>query len=137
MTSKSKQAERQEAINHLRKILKPGDTVYTILRHRSRSGMSRVIDLYAEGPDGPREIGWWAADAIGEKYDHDRGGIRIGGCGMDMGFELVRCLSRALFPDGFECTGEGCPANDHVNGDRDRSPHPHPHAGGYALRHRW
>src|SRR5688572_7990389 len=40
-----RQAERDEAAAELRKLLKPGDTVYTILRHRAASGMFRVIDL--------------------------------------------------------------------------------------------
>jgi hypothetical protein len=31
----------------------------------------------------------------------DRNGIRVGGCGMDMGFHLVYTLSRALFDDGY------------------------------------
>ena len=38
--------DRQEAIEHLRTMLQPGDTVYTVLRNVSRSGMSRGIDLY-------------------------------------------------------------------------------------------
>ena len=36
-------AERQEAREDLLKWLKPGDTVYTVLDHVSRSGMSRAI----------------------------------------------------------------------------------------------
>jgi hypothetical protein len=135
--SKTSQQDRDEAIERLRELLKPGDTVHTILRHVSRSGMMRVIDLVICGEDGPRSIAWVAARACGNKLDHDRDGIRIGGCGMDMGFALVYGLSRTLFPNGFECTGKGCPANDHSNGDRDYTPHMHAQAGGYALRHRW
>jgi hypothetical protein len=41
----AKQAEQADAVAELHKLLKPGDTVYTILRHVSSSGMSRVIDL--------------------------------------------------------------------------------------------
>ena len=37
--------ERQDAIERLRSMLAPGDSVYTILRHVSRSGMSRSISL--------------------------------------------------------------------------------------------
>jgi hypothetical protein len=43
---KEKERQKAEAIVHLREVLKPGDTVYTVLRHVSRSGMSRNIDLY-------------------------------------------------------------------------------------------
>lgn len=41
----AKQIEQAEAVRDLHKLLKPGDVVYTILRHVSSSGMSRVIDL--------------------------------------------------------------------------------------------
>lgn len=49
--------------------------------------------------------------------------VKMGGAGMDMGFALVHSLSYALFPDGFGCIGDGCPSNDHSNGDRDYTPH--------------
>jgi hypothetical protein len=47
MTTKKAQkaAEIAEAIESLRKLIKPGDTIYCVLRSRSSSGMSRVIDL--------------------------------------------------------------------------------------------
>lgn len=34
--TKAQEAERTDAIRHLRKILRPGDTVYTILQHLLR-----------------------------------------------------------------------------------------------------
>lgn len=150
---KHSEVERQEAIARLKEWLKPGDTIHCILRHVSRSGMLRVIQLvklesgqmhpYAE------YIGWRAASVLELKYDPDREGIRVSGCGMDMGFHLVYNLSRTLWPLGFGCIGKNCPSNDHSNGDRDYTPdrkgilpggerkrHCHKD-GGYALRHRW
>lgn len=75
---------------------------------------------------------------------------------MDMGFWAVYQLSYGLFKGGFGCIGEGCPSNDHSNGDRDYTPHmseadrmgadgelcnchkDHMHNdGGYALKQRW
>ena len=48
--TKAQQAERDEAREKLRKWLKPGDTVYTVLRHVSRSGMMRTIQvIHLEG----------------------------------------------------------------------------------------
>ena len=38
-----KEKERDEARERLLEMLRPGDTVHTILRHVSRSGMSRSI----------------------------------------------------------------------------------------------
>ena len=46
--TKKDQSAREASIKHLRKMLKPGATVYTILKHRSRSGMMRVIDVVVQ-----------------------------------------------------------------------------------------
>lgn len=150
--SKASQKDRDEAITRLRELLQPGDTVHTILRHVSRSGMSRSISVIIAAPADykatpgdtyePVDISYFVAVATGMSLDTRHDGVRIGGCGMDMGFALVYSLSHALWPDGVPCTGKGCPSNDHSNGDRDYTPHseerPHLHSdGGYALRHRW
>lgn len=127
-------SERDEAIARLREWIKPGDTIYTVLRHVSRSGMQREIDLRKVGEDG--EIMWlsgMAARAMGDRLGK-RDGIVVGGCGMDMGFHLVYNLSRVLFKGGFGCIGKAehgaypgprqwCPSNDHSNGRRDYSIH--------------
>ena len=112
MTSKKqKAADRAEAIETLRKILKPGDAVTTTVLHVSRSGMSRVIMCQAIDFGEPdhhpyiRDISGLVADAIGDRWD-DRGGVVVGGCGMDMRFATVYALGRALFPDGFGIVGE-------------------------------
>lgn len=191
MTKKAKiQQERNEAADKLRAMLKPGDTVYTVLRHVSSNGMFRVIDLlvpcevsrtimvtgkpklgdnaYYRNPErffsgfisaidgdmitvkesygnnpltftfkraellkitrdtkvpGICSIGWRAADAMGRKW-HDKSGIAIGGCGMDMGFSLVYDLGRTLWPNGTP------KAHSTRNGEPDRD-------GGYALKHQW
>jgi hypothetical protein len=160
--TKAQKAEQQKAIETLREILPPGSTVHVYCTHVSRSGMSRNIVPLAlcVGDDGQpytRHIGYLVSKAIGERSDGDQG-VKMGGCGMDMGFALVYALSHALHPDGFGCTGERCPSADHHNGDRDRTPHGHrgpkydaePCAkgdksslshwhkgGGYSLSHRW
>lgn len=139
---RQKDAERQQAITDLQEILKPGDTVYVNLKHVSKSGMSRVIMPFIIRNNEPRYLGYTVAKALGMTYDRNKEGVRIGGCGMDMGIALVYDLSQQLFSGGFECIGEGndhksrCPSNAHSNGDRDYSPHHH-QDGGYALRHRW
>lgn len=135
MTAVRKQGQ-QEAITRLRETLKPGDTVYTVVRHVSRSGMSRSISV-VQLQDG--EIFDWTlavARALDERIDQNHDGVKVGGCGMDMGFHLVYELSHVLFRDGFDCIGEGCPANDHNNGDRNYAPHKHSDPG-YALKQRW
>lgn len=132
MATKKQQQERAEAIERLREVMPPGTTVYTILRHVSQSGMMRHISVKT-ALEGQHD---WSVALATESKLARREGIKVGGAGMDMGFHLVYNLSYVLYPDGFECIGEGCPANDHSNGDRDHAPHHH-QDGGYALRQRW
>ena len=133
--SKASEQEKTEAIERLRGWVKPGDTIYCVLRHVSSSGMMRVIDLkHIEKVEGQGEpclltLGYNVALALGMKYDRSREGVRIGGCGMDMGFELVYNMGRVLFPQGFDLT----PTNHARNGD----PSGFDTDGGYALNHRW
>lgn len=143
MASKATKQERADSMAMLRKFVKPGATVYCRLRHVAASGMSRRISLYVH--DGERMV-WldgYACTALGwRRYHGSHDAIVVSGCGMDMGFHLVSELSAVLFRDGFGCTGERCPSNDHSNGDRSYAPHseeaPHWHSSaGYALRHEW
>lgn len=71
-----------------------------------------------------RPIGYTAAKAMERTWDADKQGIRIGGCGMDMGFSLVYDLGATLWPKGTP------KAHSRRNGEDDRS-------GGYALKHEW
>lgn len=146
--SKQSEAQRSEALEHLRSWLKPGDTIYTILRHVSRSGMQREISLYAMIDGRMQWLDGVARHVLGMRIGRHEGLI-VGGCGMDMGFHLVYNLAVALWPEGFGCVGQECSSNDHSNGDRDYTLHgengagtlePHQHwhrEGGYALRQRW
>lgn len=104
--AKFSKAEREEALATLRKLLEPGDTVYTKLNHVSRSGMSRSITPMLLTADGPRYLAWSTCVLFGQsrdKYD----GVRMDGCGMDMGFALVYNLSYYLYPNGFGLEGIG------------------------------
>ena len=130
-------AAKQEAREALRAIVKPGDTVYTVLRHVSRSGMQRRIDMFVMQQDGqPRWISNLANRAMDGRNLTDDKGIKANGCGMDMGFNLVYNLGWCLFGKTWMCTGKGCPSNEHSNGDRNYEPHTH-NDGGYALKQQW
>jgi len=97
-----KQAERAEAIDYLRNsYLKAGDTVYTSLLHVSKSGMSRLIDLYAIRDNTPLRITWNVAKAIDGTYDRRGNALRVSGAGTDVGFASVYQLSHTLFGDGY------------------------------------
>lgn len=97
--------DREAALWRLREHLHAGDTVYTILKHVARSGMSRVIDVYVfeiEERNGapvvePICLSYSVAAALDQRFDKARDGVVMGGCGMDMGFALVHELSQKLF----------------------------------------
>ena len=129
----AKQQAQEEARATLRELLPPGSTIYTVLRHTSRSGMSRNIDCYVMQNGEPRWISRLVAKATGQHFNERAESITIGGCGMDMGFAIVYDLSYCLYPKGHDCIGENCPSNDHSN----RVETTHHTDGGYALRHRW
>lgn len=106
--TEGKRLRAEHAKKSLLNILKEGDTVYTILRHVSASGMSRRIDLYTFQDNKPVYLSGYYAMMQGEDPPTD--GYKVGGCGMDMGFHLVYTLSSLLYK-------------------KDR--------GGYELRHEW
>lgn len=117
----TKQTERTEAIEQLRKWLKPGDTVYTILRSVSRSGMQRQIGivLLLKGDDGSiidLHPNFSVSKATGYRLAAHDDAIVVNGGGMDVGFDVVYNLGRVLFP---EITTDG-----HKDG-------------GYSLKQRW
>lgn len=131
-------AEQADAIMQLRALIQPGETIYTTLKHVSRSGMYRAINVHVMKDNQPRRIGYLVARAINARYDTKHEAVGIGGCGMDMGFHLVYTLSRVLFRDNFHCTGKGCVSNDHHNEAKRNYRKGRKHSdAGYALNHRW
>lgn len=106
--------------------IRPGQTIYTCVSRVARSGMSRSIrclvvsshgEPYADGylvnaarPHGVSpfdrtmgatmhsiaDISGMVARATGLQFDRTHGGVRVSGCGSDMGFMLVDSLAYAL-----------------------------------------
>lgn len=102
MTTRRATKEQQiKAREYLLEDLKPGDTIYTILKHVSSSGMYRVIDAYLIKDNRPLRLTWNIAAVLGLHYNDNHEGIGVSGCGMDMGFHVVYELSYALFKDGY------------------------------------
>jgi hypothetical protein len=154
-------AEQQDATEYLRKLLHPGDTVWTSVTHVARSGMTRWIRAFIFRDGQPEDISWYVARVVGSPVNsRNHEGVERGGCGMDMGFDLVYSLSRHLFPDGFDClqyhvTVHGeivdlyetsghdrsriCPSNDHSNrvDPRELVTDGVVRHSGYALSQRW
>jgi len=103
MNKQAKIDATKEAISALKKRLKPGQTIYTILRKVSKSGMLRHISvcIATRNPKGQpfiSDITWHVARALQDYSDFPQDhGMKVSGCGMDMGFHIVYGLSRTLF----------------------------------------
>jgi hypothetical protein len=97
--------EVQDAKATIADLIKPGATVYTLIRHVSSSGMTRVIDVFViqtdkhTGESYLRRFSWSAAVALGWTYDRRHEGVKVSGCGMDMAFHLVSSLCYAVGVD--------------------------------------
>ncbi len=89
--------ERDEQLARLRDWIKPGDTVYTIMRHKSRSGMRRHISLAIFRDGRPLHPNYAASVVLGYRQDKKTDALIVDGGGMDMGFHLVYSLAAALY----------------------------------------
>lgn len=98
-----KQEEQQEATARLLQLFEGDDSpeILTIVRHVSKSGMSRNISLKYVKNGELMDITYNAAMVLDwplvEGFNR---AIKVGGCGMDMGFHLVYSLSGRLY--GYE-----------------------------------
>jgi len=112
---KHTQEEIKSYETELRETIKKGDNkVYCVLRGVSRSGMTRYIDFYTFIANTPEEIkkGYGAVTKIyltyriGVVLDYPLktngvlcdSGLKVEGCGQDMGFSVVSHLSGKLYP---------------------------------------
>ena len=106
MTKKEvKQQIKKEAIDYLKSIIKKDDVLYTQLNHVSQSGMMRHIKVRQLKNSTALDWSRLISIALDWKEAKNRfggyNGIKVGGCGMDMGFHLVYTLSSVLFDDGY------------------------------------
>lgn len=112
--SKVTKQEQQEAKEYLRSILVPGQKIWGEVVWVNRMGDSRVIRLKCVVGEEIRDISWHVAKFIGN-WNEKHWGVRVGGGGMDMVFNTIYNLGHYLYPEGYQCIGEGCPYNDHSN----------------------
>lgn len=105
----SKKEQKQADYDYAKKQLleyyvNEGDTVYTVLRSVSSSGMSRTISLKVARNGKILDLTYFASVVLGWPLVEKNGSraLRVGGCGMDMGFHTVYTLARVLFRDKYE-----------------------------------
>lgn len=139
-TAAERRTDQEKARETLRALLPPGSTVYTILRHRAASGMSRHVSLLVIDPTDTTgfplvNITYKAAEALGRTCSdwHGYNTIRVDGCGFDAGFDLVNGLSYALH--GFEAVGADAIAASAAG--RPFTPRADAYRAGYSLRQEW
>jgi hypothetical protein len=75
-------------------------TAYTILKSVSASGMSRTMKVVTYDDGRVLDITWWVSLVSSVGTLTEKNGqrvVRVGGCGMDMGFHLVHSLGIALY----------------------------------------
>lgn len=91
--------DKMNAIEKLRKLLPKDTVIYTVLRHVSRSGMFRAIDMLIVEDGKIRMIPPYLLEEAGFPYKlyPKRRGYRVEGCGMDMGFSIVYSLSSLIY----------------------------------------
>lgn len=92
---------KNEAKTWLLKILKSKNNkkLYTSVKHVSKSGMTRNIAVYAIYDNEIINVSYYAAKLLGWSMAKNDNSVRVGGCGMDMGFHLVYTISRVLYKD--------------------------------------
>ncbi len=118
-----KVARQKYCIRELKKLIKPGSTVYTILRNVSRDGMSRQIDTVIVRKGKIQNITQLVGDATYTRIGK-HGSLVVGGYGMDMGFAVTYDLGCFMWPKGTR----------KAHGRRNGSPD---HGGGYTFRQAW
>ncbi len=91
-------SDREAQRAKLQEWLKPGDTVFTILRHVSQSGMLRRVQPIIFKDNQPLWIGYSAA-AVADLPLDKNGNIVVKGCGFDAAASVVESLSWHLFKD--------------------------------------
>jgi hypothetical protein len=108
----SKKAQKALEVQDAKKQLlahyvSEGSTVYTVLRSVSSSGMSRTLSLKVAKDGKILDLTYYASIVLDWPLVevHGSRALRVGGCGMDMGFHTVYSLSRSLFRDE-EHTGD-------------------------------
>jgi hypothetical protein len=98
--AEGERALKEQAKARLLGLLEKGDTVYCVLRSVSKSGMSRRIDFYVIKENRPIWITGSMATLSGRDSTGCGKGMRVDGCGMDMGFHEVYNLASRLWPYG-------------------------------------
>lgn len=95
----------EERKNDLKKYLESvkkskRPTIYTVLRHVSASGMSRSISVKICLDNEVITLDYSLKELGIAKFYRNQNGLKVTGCGMDMGFDLVDRMFACIY--GFD-----------------------------------
>ena len=128
MSKSVDKASIEASAESLRDLLAPRGTerrtLYSILRHVSKSGMSRRISFLVVDLNHIRDVTWHVGNVTGYRAGARGEGLVVNGGGMDMGFQVAYALGQALWPEG----------TPEPHGTRNGKPDSE---GGYAIEHSW
>lgn len=88
--------ELETAKDKLIGLLSDTDTIYTVLRSVSKSGLSRVISFHIVYRGAIINLNYYIGAVLDYKPSKARDGLVVKGGGMDMGFHVVEMLPREL-----------------------------------------
>tara|TARA_E500000305_G_C3971405_1_gene212109 strand:+ start:655 stop:981 length:327 start_codon:yes stop_codon:yes gene_type:complete len=101
MTKKeSKKWQRIKSIEELRRLFKKGDTLYTQLHRRTRSGAIYFSVRYIRD-NTPIQLNFYTSEILDLKIDKQWNCLKQPFGNMDMGFHTIYTLSQAVFNDGY------------------------------------
>lgn len=92
--------EKETAKEFLIKLLSKKNTIYSLVRHISKSGMCREIDFFCCENNDLVRITYEISKVLKSKIGKT-GGIRIKGCNTDLTIGLINELSMSLFDKSF------------------------------------
>ena len=88
--------ELQNAKDKLIGLLQETDTIYTVLRSVSKSGLSRSISFFIIKNGDIHYINHDIAKILGYRFNKFFDGLIVKRCGTDAGFHVVHTLLREL-----------------------------------------
>lgn len=92
-----KEQEKAKYKGYLEDYMSRTDRIGTYVTRVSPSGMSRNILCLIKTDNGVYNLSYDIAKALGWRYSESTRSVIVEGCGMDMGFHVVSCVSSLLY----------------------------------------
>lgn len=134
--------EKEYAMERLRELLAPIDEIYTTVTWVNRIGDSHAIKPLIAVPNGPQnrypgqysiiDLSYYVSCIGLGRIKVGDGGVIRSGSGSDFAHDLVMHIAYAVFPE-WECRGEWCGSNTHVNPPREEHRPGLMHTDGYRF----